>query len=159
MGYVIRGMEARDDATIEGIIRSCLTEFGGNREGFAWADPGLPHLSSAYEGEGYSYWVAEDEHASVVGGVGIAPLVGVEGTCELQKLYCVPEVRGTGAARLLMDGALAFARERYARCYLETMDNMHAARRFYGRYGFRRLDAPLGDTGHGGCDVWMVLDL
>jgi putative acetyltransferase len=29
----------------------------------------------------------------------------------------------------------------------------------YERAGFRYLDAPLGDTGHFGCDVWMLKDL
>ncbi len=44
-------------------------------------------------------------------------------------------------------------------CYLETLGNMHAARRLYRQFGFREIDAPLGATGHGGCDRWMVLAL
>lgn len=158
MDYVVRDMEPRDDAAMEAIVRSCLTEFGGNREGFAWADPELAHLSTAYGMDGSAYWVVESAGV-VVAGVGIAPLEGVRGTCELQKLYCLPAARGTGASHGLMDHAIAFARERYSRCYLETMGNMLAAQRLYARYGFKRLAAPLGDTGHRGCDVWMVRPL
>jgi putative acetyltransferase len=36
---------------------------------------------------------------------------------------------------------------------------MDAAMRLYERSGFRRIDAPLGDTGHGGCNTFYLLDL
>lgn len=159
MPYTVRPIEPRDNAAIEAIVRNSLTEFGGNREGFAWADPGLSCMSEVYAAEGSAYWVAEDEAGTVVGGMGIAPLEGEDGTCELQKLYCIPEARGTGAAHLLMAEGMAFASARYRRCYLETMGNMHAAHRFYAKYSFQRLNGPLGNTGHHGCDVWMAKDL
>lgn len=38
MEYKIREIEQRDNAIIEQVIRVCLTEFGGNREGLAWAE-------------------------------------------------------------------------------------------------------------------------
>lgn len=159
MPYTVRPIEPRDNAAIERIIRDSLTEFGGNREGFAWADPSLSSMAAAYAPEGCAYWVAEDETGTVVGGMGIAPLEDEEGTCELQKLYCVPEARGAGAAHLLMAEGMAFAGARYRCCYLETMGAMHAAHRFYAKYDFHRLDAPLGNTGHSGCDVWMAKNL
>jgi putative acetyltransferase len=36
---------------------------------------------------------------------------------------------------------------------------MDAAMRLYERSGFRRIDAPLGATGHGGCNTFYLLDL
>ena len=36
---------------------------------------------------------------------------------------------------------------------------MTAANRFYQKWGFRRLDRPLLDTGHFSCDVWYIKDL
>ena len=158
MTYKIRPIEPKDNAAVEAIIRACLVEFGGNREGTAWFDPGLGRFSEVYQGEGRAYWVAEDEEGRVVGGTGIGALDGVPGVCELQKMYCLPEARGTGAAALLMDAALAFARARYEKCYLETFGNMKAAHRFYEKRGFRRVDAPLGSTGHFGCDVMYLLE-
>ena len=68
-------------------------------------------------------------------------------------------VRGTGAANQLIEAALAFARERYKSCYLETFGNMTAAQKFYEKHGFRRLDAPIGNTGHFGFDVMYLKDL
>ena len=159
MTYTIRPIEQRDDAVIERIIRSCLVEFGGDHAGTAWADPDLGRFSAIYAQEGAAYWVAEDGSGAVVGGTGIGPLPGVEGVCELQKMYCVPSARGTGVSRLLMETALAFARKHYRQCYLETLDNMRAAQRFYEKFGFRRCAEPLGSTDHFACDVRYLKDL
>ncbi|MBQ8955206.1 MAG: GNAT family N-acetyltransferase [Clostridia bacterium] len=159
MTYTIRPIEPRDDGAVEAIIRACLLEFGGDRPGTAWFDPGLGHFSQVYRGEDRAYWVAEDETGRVVGGAGIGPLEGAPGVCELQKMYCLPEARGTGAARLLIERALAFAAPRYERCYLETFGNMKAAHRFYEKHGFHRIDRPLGSTGHFGCDIMYLKEL
>ena len=101
----------------------------------------------------------QDETGRVVGGVGIGELGGVPGVCELQKMYCLKEARGAGAAHRLMEAALAFARAHYEACYLETFGNMKAAHRFYEKHGFHRIDRPLGHTGHFGCDVLYLKEL
>ena len=107
--YSIRTIEPHDNAQVEAVIRSCLIEYGANHEGTAWSDPYLGRFSEVYEPVDSEYWVAVDESGRVVGGVGIGALPGVEGVCELQKMYCLPEARGTGVAHRLMDEALAFA--------------------------------------------------
>lgn len=48
MNYKIREIEEKDNKEIEKIIRECLIEFGGNREGLAWSDPELGKLSTVY---------------------------------------------------------------------------------------------------------------
>ena len=103
--------------------------------------------------------MAEDEAGQIVGGTGIGPLPGVDGVCELQKMYCLPSARGAGLGRRLMEQALSFARERYRRCYLETLENMTGAHALYERSGFHRIDRPLTDTGHFCCDVIYIKDL
>lgn len=155
--YRIRPIEPRDDARVEQIIRSCLVEYGADHAGTAWSDPELGHFASVYQAPGSAYWIAEDEGGTVVAGVGIAPLPGVDGSCELQKMYCVAGARGTGAAGLLMREALAFASRHYDAVYLETLENMVAAKRFYEKHGFVRLSSRMGDTGHPGCDVPYLL--
>ena len=159
MEYVIREIEPRDDAAVEAVIRSCLLEYGGNRPGTAWYDPDLGRFSQVYAEPDRRYWVAVDANGEVCGGVGIGPLPGVDGVCELQKMYVLPPVRGTGTAARLLALALEFARTRYRRCYLETFGNMVPAQRFYEKHGFRRLEAPLGETGHFGCDVMYLREL
>lgn len=157
MDWTIREIEPRDNAAVESIIRSCLLEFGGDREGTAWWDPDLGRFSEIYNSEERKYWVAE-KNGMILGGVGIAPLEGAEnsGICELQKMYCLPEARGTGVAHELIKIALEQAAKFYDRCYLETFGNMTAAQRFYEKHGFSRIDKPLGNTGHYGCDVMYI---
>jgi putative acetyltransferase len=36
---------------------------------------------------------------------------------------------------------------------------MDAARKLYERNGFRLIDAPMGATGHGGCNTFYLRDL
>ncbi len=159
MNYIIREIEKKDDKEIEHIIRTCLIEYGANHEGTAWADPDLCRFSEIYNSIGNKYWVLEDENGTLFGGVGIGKLDGIENVCELQKMYCLPEVRGTGLSHQLMDTALSYASKYYQRCYLETLDNMKAAQKFYEKYGFHRLKEPLVQTEHFACDIRYIKDL
>lgn len=159
MKILIREIEAKDNPTVESIIRSCLIEFGANHEGTAWADPNLGRFSEIYCTPGNRYWVAEDEKGKLLGGVGIGALPGTNDICELQKMYCLTEARGTGISHRLMETALAYARIYYRSCYLETLDNMIAAQKFYEKYGFRRLSHALVQTEHFACDVRYLKEL
>ena len=150
---LIRRIEKKDDAAVAAIIRECLTEYGGDhRPDTAWSDPWLDRFSEYYVREDNAYWVAESDDGTVVAGVGIGPLEGE--VCELQKMYCLKSYRGTGAAQQLVETALRFAAEHYARCYLETMDNMDRAKRFYERNG-----ETIGSTGHGYCGCHYIKTL
>ena len=159
MSVTIRPIEPRDNAGVEQLIRTCLIEFGANHAGTAWADPDLGRYSEVYSTPDSRYWVAVDENDAVVGGVGIGPLPGADGICELQKMYCLPQTRGTGVAHRLMRLALSFAAQHYDRCYLETLSNMTAAQRFYEKYGFCRVAQPPASTPHFACDVRYLKDL
>ena len=159
MEYTVREIQKKDNAQVEAVIRSCLIEFGADHEGTAWADKNLGRFSEVYSAEGSRYWVAVDADDKVVGGVGIGPLPGVDGVCELQKMYCLPAARGTGAAEELIRTALDFAARHYKSCYLETLDNMTRAHRFYEKHGFRRTNEAVGSTGHFACDVKYIREL
>lgn len=156
----IRTIQAADNGGIEAIIRQCLIEFGGNRAGLAWEDESLSRLSDYYGRKGRAYWVAFDSNGNMLGGCGIAEFGSPrEGICELQKMYLIPEARGTGLAADLLQTALRFAKRHYKACYLETLQNMRAANRFYAKHGFRALEAPLAGSDHFACDAWYILDL
>ena len=159
MKYNIREIEEKDNKEIENVIRICLIEFGANHKGTAWADPNLGRFSEIYNTDGNKYWVAIDENGKIVGGVGIGKLNETEDVCELQKMYCLPETRGTGISHKLMDKALEYAKKYYNRCYLETLSNMIAAQKFYEKYGFKRIDEPIVKTEHFACDVRYIKDL
>ena len=157
MTYTIRPIEPKDNAAVESVIRACLIEYGANHEGTAWADPDLGRFSKIYNTPGNRYWVAEDENGKIVGGTGIGRLTDT--VCELQKMYCLPQARGTGLAHELMRIALRYARDYYAQCYLETLDNMVAAQKFYEKYGFCRTDIAPVQTAHYACEVKYIKEL
>ena len=142
------------------VIRTVMPEFGASGPGFSILDPEVDGMSSAYGGERAAFYVVR-RGDDVVGGAGIAPLDGATAdVCELKKMYFLSEVRGLGIGRELLDRCLDAARERGFRiCYLESLERMISARRLYTRAGFRPIDAPMGCTGHTGCDRWYVLDL
>jgi putative acetyltransferase len=158
--YVIRAIEPRDDAQVAAIIRTVMPEFGATGSGFAINDPEVDWMSRAYSAARSAYFVVEHE-GQVVGGGGVAALTGGDGdTCELRKMYFLPQGRGIGAGAAMMarclDAARAFG---FTQCYLETLSGMDAAMRLYERTGFQRIDAPLGATGHGGCNAFYLLPL
>ncbi len=156
----IRAIGPADDAAVAGIIRSVMTEFGASGPGFAIHDPEVDAMSAAYARPGSAYFVV-GRAGEVVGGGGIAPLDGgPAGTCELRKMYFVPSVRRHGMGGALLARCLSAARDLgYRACYLETLTGMDAAQQLYEKFGFRRLKAPRGATGHFGCDHWYSLDL
>ena len=159
MTYNIREIQSKDNKQVENVIRTCLIEFGANHEGTAWADPDLCRFSEIYNTEGNKYWVIEDENGTILGGVGIGNLEGTDKICELQKMYCLPEIRGTGLSHKLMDIALNYAKQYYKKCYLETLPNMIGAQKFYEKYGFVRIYEPVIKTDHFDCDVLYIKEL
>ncbi|MGZ3408384.1 MAG: GNAT family N-acetyltransferase [Polyangia bacterium] len=156
----IRPIAAGDDAAVAAIIRTVMPEFGAKGPGFAINDPEVDHMSAAYARPRAAFFVVTDGER-VIGGGGVAPLEnGDEKTCELRKMYFLPEARGRGAGAALLQRCLVAARSfGYATCYLETLARMDAARKLYARFGFAPLCAPMGNTGHFSCDSYYALDL
>lgn len=158
--FLLRPIAPRDEAAVARIIRAVMPEFGAVGDGFAINDPEVDWMHRAYSAPRSAYFVVE-RGGVVEGGGGVAPLEGGDaGTCELRKMYFLPSLRGLGAGAAVMARCLDAARGfGFRRCYLETLRGMDAAMRLYERTGFRRIDAPLGATGHGGCDAFYLLDL
>lgn len=158
--FGIRPIRATDDVAVASIIRAVMPEFGACGAGFAINDPEVDWMHRAYSAPRSAYFVVE-LGGRVCGGGGIAPLEGGDtGTCELRKMYFLPGLRGLGAGAALMTRCLDAARGfGFRRCYIETLTGMDAAMRLYERTGFRRIERPLGTTGHGGCDRYYALDL
>ncbi|MDR6936321.1 GNAT superfamily N-acetyltransferase [Luteibacter sp. 3190] len=158
--FLIRPIDPRDDADIAAVIRTVMPEFGADGPGFAIHDREVDTMSSAYSAPRCAYFVVE-MHGRAVGGGGIAPLEGGDDeTCELRKMYFLPEARGTGAATQLLRRCLdAGRRAGFSRCYLETLTGMDAAQALYLRLGFTRIDAPMGGTGHFSCDRFFLRSL
>ena len=139
------------------IIRQVMTEYGAVGEDYSITDPEVDAMYEAYPSPGSSFFVIE-LRGRVAGCGGMGPLAeGEEGVCELRKMYLLPELRGLGLGTRLLGMILDAARKSaYHQCYLETLEHMNQARNLYRRHGFEFISAPMGNTGHSGCNSWMV---
>jgi len=153
---IIRTIEERDNIEISHVIHTVLEEYGANREGFAGADWATDHMFEAYSGE-RSFYLVIEYRKKVYGGGGIAALEGEsQDWCELQKMYFLPELRGLGLSKRILNRCLDEALHLgYSKMYLETLKNMQIAQKLYFNKGFESINHPMGKTGHFGCDVWM----
>jgi putative acetyltransferase len=159
---VIRNIKEEDDEALASIIRRTLEEFGANHPGTVYFDEAINHLSKMFQTERSTYFVVSDEENNIIlGGGGIYPTEGLPSdTAELVKLYLLPETRGKGIGKLLINKCLSFARQAgYSKVYLESMDELSGAVGLYERLGFSYLDAPLGNSGHCYCGIWMMKEI
>lgn len=156
----IRLICAQDNPAVAELIRAVMAEFGAVGEGFSVQDPEVDHMFEAYQGPLERFWVVE-LGSDVLGCGGFAPLCGgPEDTCELRKMYFMPQLRGLGAGAQLMQLCLNEAASLgYRRMYLETIASMSKARVLYQRSGFHLLESPMGNTGHTACNSWMARSL
>ncbi|HEY0677903.1 MAG TPA: GNAT family N-acetyltransferase [Chitinophagaceae bacterium] len=159
-GISIRTILPSDNIELARIIRDALAEFGANKPGTVYYDDTTDHLYEIFRKENTIYYVAELNN-KIVGGAGIFPSEGLPpNVCELVKMYLAPAARGIGLGRELITRCLEFARSAgYRQVYLETMPELKQALKIYEKFGFRYLNGPMGNTGHFGCDRWMILDL
>jgi putative acetyltransferase len=150
----LRRVRPEDDADLARIIRSGMAEFGICGAGLD-GDAEVASISSAYAPPRAAYFVVESS-GRVLGGGGIGPIADQpEEICELRKMYLVPEARGLGAGRRLLETCLDFARQvGYRTCYLATLERMTRARRLYAGFGFDRADRELPGSAYLGCDTW-----
>lgn len=160
MSIHIREIKKEDNPFIERIIKRVFEEHKLNKPGTAYYDENLQAMSEFYSIPGSVYYV-RIENEKIVGGAGIYPTEGLDkDTCELVKMYLLPEARGKGAGKAFIDKCIAFAEEQgYKKIYLETMPEFKTAVGMYKKYGFDLLPKALGNTGHFTCSVHMIKNL
>ena len=160
MNLSIRHIAPGDNPFLAAIIRDTLAEFGANHPGTVYFDASTDELYEIFQKEGSVYFVALLD-GRIIGGGGIYPTDGLDpDTCELVKMYLLPEARGRGLGRALIEKCLAFAKEKgYRKVYLESMPELKQALKIYEQFGFNYLTGPRGNSGHTGCSLWMLKQL
>jgi putative acetyltransferase len=155
---LIRPITYQDNAAMAAIIRGALEEFGANRAGTVYFDHTTDHLFELFEQTPRSCYFVAEKNGIPVGGAGIFPTDGLPAdTCELVKMYLSANARGLGLGRKMIASCLEIAAETgYRQVYLETMPELKKAVSVYEKFGFGFLDAPMGNSGHNGCDIWML---
>ena len=154
---IIRTIQPADNPFLSKIVKDTLAEFGANHPGTVYYDATTDALYELFQKKGAAYFVAE-LNEEIVGGGGIYPTDGLPNdTCELVKMYLLPNARGTGLGKTLIEKSLAFAKETgYENVYLETMPELKQALKVYVKFGFEYLKEPMGNSGHTGCSLWII---
>ena len=157
---LIREIKKSDDLVIAGIVRTVMNEFDANPETTILGDPSLNRMFDNYQAPGSVYFILED-NAVIAGGCGIKQLDNSnENICELQRMFLLPSSRGKHFGKMLIDLCIQKAKDyKYNSIYLETLSQMTKAISLYEKAGFKKINSPLGNTGHSGCNVYMVLTL
>tara|TARA_B100000131_G_scaffold243628_1_gene236271 strand:+ start:351 stop:827 length:477 start_codon:yes stop_codon:yes gene_type:complete len=156
----IRKVIKSDNPQLAKVIRGVLNEMKVPAKGTAFADKELDNMHEAYSFPRSVYFVVESG-SQILGGAGVMPLnKGPKNICELQKMYLHPMARGKGIGSDLLKLCLSFAKiNKFSLCYLETMPYMKNAQKLYKKNGFIYINAPMGDTGHYSCPIWMTKEL
>jgi len=150
----------QDNRILSKIVKDTLAEFGANHPGTVYYDETTDHLFELFQKPRSIYFVAE-VNGEVVGGTGLYPTQGLaDDTCELVKMYLLPQARGLGLGRTLIEKCIAQAKEfGYKKIYLETMPELKQALKVYAKFGFEYLPGPMGNSGHTGCSLWMLKEI
>jgi len=157
---VFRTIEKRDNKELAEFIRSVFREFKIDRPGTVYYDPTTDDLYKLFRTPGSEYWIAEQDNV-IIGGCGVYPTSGLpRGCAELVKLYLSRSMRGKGIGWQLMEMTLKSAKLfGYKQLYIESLPELRKAISLYEKAGFRSIPGPLGNSGHFGCNIWMIKDL
>jgi len=120
-------------ASVIELVRGILCdEFGFDAA--SAEQPDLLDVKRHYGAGSSNFWLAL-EGERLVGTTGFVDLGSDRGL--LRKMFVRSDYRGTGVAKLLLDNALGWARDRgFSEIYLGTNSTFHAAHRFYEKHGF-----------------------
>jgi len=161
MSVIIRKNKVEDNDILSKIIRTAFHDFDVRcTAGTVYTDPTTDDLFTLFQTEKSALYVAE-ENGTILGCCGIFPTDNLpDDTTELAKFYLSKEARGKGIGKLLLEKCVETAKNfGYKKLYLESIPEFSKAVSIYEKQGFEYLDAPLGNSGHSGCDLWMLKTL
>ena len=156
----IRQIIPSDNASLAKMIRDVFMEHNAPTEGTVFTDPTTDHLFELFGEKNSILWVAE-ENGQAIGCCGIYPTEGLPASCTELVKFCLPQtLRGKGIGRKLMEKSIASPLSLgYSEMYIESLPDFSQAVRIYEQQGFIKLDEPMGESGHPGCNIWMKKEL
>ena len=134
--YLIRHWESRDRAAAAAIIGQVLSEYSLNWEPEG-ADRDVLEVERCYQQSGGEFWVIEQAE-KLVGTAAYYPVQCSAQSVEVRKMYLLPEVRGQGLGRFLLqtlEGAIAA--QGFQTIWLETASPLIEAIALYEASGYQ----------------------
>lgn len=131
---IIRPATNADCTRVINLVSTVLAEFQLPFDSDS-KDADLKDIESSYFEAGGIFEVIEDAHGRLLGTYGLFPLNDQQ--CELRKMYFLPEIRGLGLGKQVLDRAIEHARRLGFRAIvLETISVLKRAIYLYTRFGF-----------------------
>lgn len=142
-----------DFPKITALVSKCLAEFNRHLS-LNDDDKDLVNIESTYLNAGGIFLVAKN-NSNIIGTVAVLPYA--QSTGMLKKMYINKLYRGKGIGKQLMDEVLHRCSQLgFKKLYLETLDEMTAAKALYKKYGFvivKKID------NNARCDWLMMRDI
>lgn len=133
--FVIRAWQPQDRQVAAEVIRSVLAEYG-----IGWepdeADRDVYEVETAYLQVRGAFWVVEQQ-GQVVGTAAFYPVNRGVGTVEIRKMYLLPQVRGKGLGRWLLQRLeQEIAAQGFRKVWIETASVLQEAVKLYESSGY-----------------------
>jgi putative acetyltransferase len=143
--FVIRGWQPGDRQAVADLVRIVLAEYGMTFEPDQ-TDRDAIQVEEAYWQTGGEFWVVEKAGA-IVGSGGFHPIKRGKNGVELRKMFLLPDVRGVGLGRFLLQHLEQSALQKgFQQMWLETATVLKEAVQLYERNGYH---PPMGDDAKG----------
>ena len=137
--FLIRDWRKEDRDAAAQVIKRVLEEYG-----LPWqpesADRDVIEVESAYLNVGGEFWVVERD-STIVGTAAYQPIARGTNAVEIRKMYLMPEVRGLGLGKYLLEQLeRAIAIKDYQEIWLETASILKEAVELYELNGYQPAD-------------------
>ncbi len=134
--FLIRDWQKRDRESAANVIRQVLMEYG-----LPWqpesADWDVIAVESAYLEPGGEFWVVETPD-KIVGTAAYYPIAKGNKAVEIRKMYLLPQVRGKGLGKYLLQQLETEIESRgFKEIWIETASVLAEAVSLYEKYGYQ----------------------
>lgn len=134
--FLIRSWRPDDRSAAAAVIRSVLAAYGLGWES-AGADRDVLEVETFYQATGGEFWVIEQQ-AAIVGTGAYYPIQRGKNAVEVRKMYLLPEVRGQGLGRYLLQQLEATIVARgFEQIWIETASVLQEAVKLYESSGYQ----------------------
>lgn len=134
--FLIRSWHKSDRTAAVNLIQSVLTEYGLGCEPCG-ADQDVEQVEKYYQQTGGEFWVVEQE-GKIVGTAGFYPIKRGNQAVEIRKMYLLPEVRGQGLGKFLLNELEAKIQEKgFKEIWIETASVLKEAVKLYEKQGYQ----------------------
>ncbi|MDJ0898649.1 MAG: GNAT family N-acetyltransferase [Xenococcus sp. MO_188.B8] len=152
--FWIRDWQHKDRPGAAQVISNVLAEYG-----LSWqpteADRDVIEVETAYLESGGEFWVVEFQ-GKIVGTAAYYPIARGEQAVEIRKMYLLPEFRGQGLGRYLLQHLeQAIAKKGFKEIWIETASVLSEAVVLYEKHGYQ----PASGVETARCDLVYVKPL